>query len=191
MKSQRLSILYLVILFVPIAAASFTESKPDPDKDIRECFLLSNSTWIGDFQNYVNRNAGIVQTGKIRVELTTSNDTVMMRNTFLNPEGEPTDYTGYSYMIVKGNTITSIDESGIDENTGNEITDYNYLGRVLDNHIYIHESYKEIHPDGEIEQRSNSVHYYLMSENEIIQLAEVWVDDVLLVFAGTRLIRQE
>ncbi len=191
MKSLNLSFLFLFIFLVTTGDSAIAKSKPEPDNDIKKSFLLSNSKWLGDFQNYVNRDAGIIQTGKIKVELTTSNDTVMMRNIFLNHEGEPTDYTGYSYMIVKGNTIFSTDESGMDENTGNEIIDYNYLGRILDNHIYIHESYREILPNGEIEQRSNSVHYYLMSENEIIQLAEVWVDNVLLVFAGTRLKRQD
>ncbi len=191
MKLQKLSFLYFFILMVPIVTFAIAQSESEPDNDIRESFLLSNSAWLGDFQNYVNRNAGTIQSGKIKVELTTSNDTIMMRNIFLNHEGEPTNYTGYSYMIVKGNTIFSTDESGVDENTGNEIIDYSYFGRVLDNHIYIHESYKEILPDGEIEQRSSSIHYYLKSENEIIQLAEVWVDNVLLVFAGTRLKRQD
>ncbi len=191
MKSQRRLFLYLLILIAPIVTTAIAQSKSEPDNDIKKSFLLSNNTWLGDFQNYVNRDGGIVQSGRIKVELTTSNDTVMMRNIFLNHEGESTNYTGYSYMIVKGDTIFSTDGSGVDENTGNEIIDYNYLGRVLDNHIYIHESYKEILPNGEIEQRSNSVHYYLMSENEIIQLAEVWVDNFLLVFTGTQLKRQD
>ncbi len=191
MKSQKLSFLYLFILIVPIVTAAIAQPKSEPDNDIKNSFLLSNSTWLGEFQNYVNRNAGIVQSGRIKVELTTSNDTVMMRNIFLSHEGEPTNYTGYLYMIVKGDTIFSIDESGVDENTGNEIIDYNYWGRILDNHIYIHESYKEIFPNGKTEKRSNSVHYYLLSNNEVIQLAEVWVNEALLVFAGTRLKRQD
>lgn len=191
MKSKNLSILLSIILMASIATSAMAQPKTESANDIKNSFLLSNTAWLGDFQNYVNRNDGIVQSGKIKVELTTLNDTVMMRNIFLNHDGEPTNYTGYSYMMIQGDTILSIDESGIDENTGNEIIDYTYLGRILDNHIYIHESYKEIHPDGKIEQRTSSVHYYLLSENEILQLAEVWVDNVLLVFAGTRLKRQD
>jgi hypothetical protein len=191
MNSKKISILFLFILIAQIATTASASSKSEPDSDIKKSFLFSNSSWLGDFQNYVNRNAGTVQSGKIQVELTTSNDTIIMKNIFLNDEGEPTDYTGYSYMIVKGDSIISADESGVDENTGNEIIDYNYSGRILDNHIYIHESYKEILPNGEIEQRSSSVHYYLISKNEIIQLAEVWVDNSLLVFAGTQLKRQD
>ncbi len=191
MKSQKLSFLYLFILIVPIVTAAIAQSNSGPDNDIKKSFLLSNSTWLGEFQNYVNRNTGIVQSGRIKVELTTTNDTVMMRNIFLNHEGELTNYTGYSYMIVKGDTIFSIDESGVDENTGNEIRDYNYWGRILDNHIYIHESYMEIFLNGKTEKRSNSVHYYLLSNNEVIQIAEVWVNEALLVFASTRLKRQD
>jgi hypothetical protein len=176
---------------VQIANTASAQFKSVPDSDIKETFLFSNSSWLGDFQNYVNRNTGIVQSGKIIVELATSNDTIIMKNVFLNDEDEPTDYIGYSYMIVKGDSIISADESGVDENTGNEIIDYNYSGRILVSHIYIHESYKEILPNGEIEQRSSSVHYYLISKNEIIQLAEVWVDNSLLVFAGTQLKRQD
>ncbi|MGC9472247.1 MAG: hypothetical protein ACP5D1_11955 [Bacteroidales bacterium] len=191
MNSKKLSTLFLYILMAPITISAIAQSSSEPDTDIKQSFLFSNSTWLGDFQNYVNRNPGTVQSGKIQVELTASNDTIMMKNVFLNQEGEPTDYTGYSYMIVKGDSIFSADESGVDKNTGNEIIDYNYSGRILDNHIYIHESYKEILPNGKVEQRSVSVHYYLISKNEIIQLAEVWVDNSLLVFAGTRLINQD
>jgi len=174
-----------------ITTRSIAQSKAEPHNDIKKTFLLSNTTWIGNFQNYVNKNAGIIQSGSIKVELKTSNDTVMMRNVFLNQRGEPSNYSGYSYMIIKGDTIISTDESGVDENTGNEIIDYNYFGRILDNHIYIQETYKEILSNGEIEQRSSSVHYYFLNENEIIQLAEVWVNNDLLVFAGTRLKRQD
>lgn len=189
MKFLKLSFAILIILMASIVTTTIAQSKSEDVINIEKSFLFSNSTWLGGFQNYVNRNDGIVQNGKIKVELKTLNDTVMMRNIFLNQEGEPSNYSGYSYMIVKGNTILSADESGVDDNTGNEITDYNFLGRIIDDHIYIHESYKEILPNGEIEQRSSSVHYYLMSENEILQIAEVWVNDFLLVFASTRLKR--
>jgi len=161
------------------------------ENDIRNVFLFSNAEWMGDFQNYVNIDDGIIQNGKILVEISSSADTVKMRNSFINQQGIATDYTGYSKMLVRGNSIINLDDSGIDENTGNEITDYKYWGRILDNHVYIHESYREVFPDGQFEYRSNSVHYYLKSSREVIQLAEVWVNDSLLVFAGTILKRQE
>lgn len=191
MNFKRLSTLFLYILMAQIATTTNAQTNSKPDGGIKKYFLFSNSSWLGEFENYVNRNGGTTQSGKIHVEFTSSNDTIIMKNIFLNPEGEPTDYTGYSYMIVKGDSILSADESGVDENTGNEILDYDFSGRILDNHIYIHESYKEILPDGEVEQRSSSVHYYLVNKNEIIQLGEVWVNNSLMVFAGTRLIKQD
>jgi len=46
-----------------ITTRSIAQSKAEPHNDIKKTFLLSNTTWIGNFQNYVNKNAGIIQSG--------------------------------------------------------------------------------------------------------------------------------
>ncbi len=188
MKNKLIIIYALQILIIVSGKAQ--ENKVY-ESNIRTVFLFSNAEWLGDFQNYVNRNDGIIQNGRILVEITFLGDTIKMRNAFFNQQGVPTDYTGYSNMLVQGDSIISPDDYSIDENTGNELKNYKFWGRILDNHIYIHESYNELFPDGKVETRSNSVHYYLKSKQEIIQLADVWINDSLFVFAGTLLRRKE
>lgn len=174
-------------LFTPACSQETTK----PDIGIRDAFFFSNASWLGEFKNYVNRGEGVIQNGRILVEMKSSGDTLWMRNAFFNKEGKATDYTGYSTMLATGDSVISLDDLNVDENTGNAIENYHFWGRILEKHIYIHESYREVFPDGHSESRSNSVHYYLNNPEEVIQLAEVYLNDSLLVFVGTRLVKQK
>ena len=178
---------FCFLLFMQLAIAG---SNDQAGGDIRGIFLYSGTTWSGEFQNFVNRGQGIEQKGRIRVEMSHRGDSIGMRNAFINELGVASDYSGYAWMLVRGNELLNLDQSGVDANTGNPISGHDFRGRIFGRHIYIYEAYSEHMPDGTTRRQSNSVHYYLVSSTEVLQLAEVWVDDQLLVVAGARLERE-
>ena len=186
-KNNVAKILGLIFFFI-LLMGFYENIEVKDELLIRKIFLETSNIWEGDFQNYVNMEDGIIQKGKIIVEVTQEDDQIVkMRNKFINPDGKQSDYTGYSSMQIKNNRLLWVGDPRIDENTGNKIENHIFKGYILDNQIYILEQYSEVFPDGHKENRRNTVHYYLINKNEILQMADVYVNDSLLVFASTLL----
>jgi len=155
-------------------------------------FLQISGTWEGEFSNYINRGNGIIQQGKIVVEMSVDEKGIIhQKNKFFTHKGEQSGYTGYITMKVKGNRLVYLGEIDKDENTNNKIENHVFEGFITNNHIYILEEYDEIFSNGKVEHQRNSLHYYFISEEEIIMLADVCVNNKLLVFANTKLVRKK
>ena len=71
------------------------------------------------------------------------------------------------------------------------IENHVFEGHIGWNHIYIHEAYDEIFPDGRREKRANNVHYVILGDKRLLMMADVHVDGRLLVFANTVLRHEE
>ena len=94
-------------------------------------------------------------------------------------------------MKMEGNRLIYLGEMDKDKNTNNEIRNHVFNGFITNNHIYILEEYDEVFPNGEVKHHRNSLHYYFISKEEIIMLADVCVNNKSLVFANTKLVRKE
>ena len=158
----------------------------------RKCdgFLCKSGTWSGPFQNFVNQSGGIIQVGYIAVEAEVDADEIRHRNVFMDENHKASDYVGSSRMKVVGNRLVNLEVMTQDPNTKNQIQDHNFEGYVIDDHIFILETYDEILADGNVDRRRNHLHYYLITETEIVMLGDVFVNDQLLVFAGATLKRE-
>jgi hypothetical protein len=159
------------------------------DLGVMAKFLEQGGTWKGTFANFYNRNDGIIQHGNIIVEITIDdNGIIRQRNAILKPDGTPGPYEGAAVMKVEKNRLICPEPWTKDPHTGNEYECYQYDGYIGKDHIYILESYYEIFSNGKKQHRRNSVHYYFRNDSEIYMIADVYVDEKLLVFASTRLI---
>ncbi len=155
-------------------------------------FLQSSGIWEGVFANYVNRDGGIEQEGKIivKVEVDT-NGVITHENSFFRLDGTQSDYVGSLNVRVEGNNLINLLEIDEDPNTKNKIKNHRFEGYIVKNHIFIYETYEEIFPNGKKDFRRNSVHYFFIKENELIMLADVYLNDKLLVFANTKLEKKD
>lgn len=151
-------------------------------------FLHSGGIWEGHFSNYVNRDDGIEREGKIivKVEVDT-NGVITHENSFFRSDGTQSDYVGSLKVRVEGNNLINMLEIEEDPNTTNKIENHRFEGYVTKKHIFIYETYEECFPDGKKDSRRNSVHYLFIKENELIMLADAYLNDKLLVFANTKL----
>jgi hypothetical protein len=91
-------------------------------------------------------------------------------------------------MKVEGNRLICPKPWTKDPHSGNNYESYHYEGYIGKDNIYILESYYEIYSNGKKEHRRNSVHYFFKSDSEIYMVADVYIDENLLVFASTKLI---
>ena len=154
-------------------------------------FLNSSGKWEGSFSNFVNREGGIEQEGKIVVQVdVTEKGVISHKNSFFRPDGTQTDYVGSLEVKVDGNNLVNLMKIEEDPNTKNKIENHRFEGYITDKHIFIYETYEECYQDGKREFRRNSVHYYFLSEREMIMLADVYLDDKLLVIGNTKLIKK-
>jgi len=157
-----------------------------------DSFLKRSGVWEGLFSNYVNKGEGIKQQGKMVVEMDVDEEGVISQtNMWFNLEGKQSDYTGYAKFRVEGNRLINLDKVEVDPNTGNKIGNPVFDGYIIGNHIHILDAYDDISPDGKVDHRRNSLHYYSISENEIIMIADVYVNDKLFAFANTKLVRKK
>ncbi len=155
---------------------------------LADSFLKENSVWEGEVANFVNMKGGVIQHGRLIVEMTVDLDGVItQKNILVRPDGQRAGYEGVARMRVEGNRLMNVEPMTEDPNTKNRIQNHLLEGFVGDKHIYILESYDEVFPDGHIEHRRNALHHYFLSRSEIILLSDVFVDDKLLVFANVRM----
>ncbi len=155
-------------------------------------FLLESGVWEGSLNNYVNREGGLVQQGTNRMLVEIQDDgSIQVRNQLFNSQGKKTDYEGFMHVKVEGNRLMNQKPLEQDPNTSNPINNYNFQGYIALKHIYIYEEYDEVLPEGNVENRRNSMHYYFPQENEIISIADVYVNGQLLVFGTSHFYRQE
>ncbi|NJE25694.1 hypothetical protein E3E22_03465 [Thermococcus sp. MV5] len=157
------------------------------DTNKTDAFLKNTGIWEGEFTNYVNQAEGITQQGKIIIETEFRNGIVIQRNIFVRPDGTRSDYVGIARMRIEGNKLLWDGETEEDLNTGAKIRNHSFEGFVTDDQIYIFETYDEVLPNGVVERRRNTTHYYFLSETEAIMTANVYVNDELLVFASAKL----
>lgn len=149
-------------------------------------FLKENTIWEGTFTNYVNRKGGIVQEGKMRVKVTINDEGIISHeNAFFDKEGNPGPYTGSMKIKAEGDKLINMLEIKRDPNTGTEILNHRFDGYIGKNHIHILEEYDDKFPDGKIDHRRNSVHYYFVTEEHFIMISDVYVNGELLVFANS------
>jgi len=161
-------------------------------KDKTNLFLKSSGRWEGSFSNFVNREGGIEQDGKIIVQVEVTEEGVIShKNSFFRPDGTQTDYVGSLEVKVEGNNLVNLMKIEEDPNTKNKIENHRFEGYITNKHIFIYETYEECFPDGKNEYRRNSVHYYFLSEKEMIMLADVYIDDNLLVIGNTKLVKKK
>lgn len=194
MRKKLLSLsLFVLLVQGPLTVHPlFSQSRNANEKTISDIFLKKSNIWEGPFQNYINRNGGITQKGKIQIEIKyDGGQVVQMRNKFLDERNKQSDYTGYASMKILGNKLEYVGETSVDENTGNRIENHVFKGYILEKHLYIHEEYTEVFSEGKRENRKNTVHYLLLSDNEILQAADVYVNDGLMVFAYTILKKKD
>ena len=158
--------------------------------DRTNLFLNSSGKWEGLFSNFVNRDGGIEQEGKVVVQVDVTDEGVIShKNSFFRPDGTQSDYVGSLEVKVEGNNLVNLMAIEEDPNTKNKIENHRFEGYVTNKHIFIYETYEECYPDGKREFRRNSVHYYFKSKKEMIILADVYLDDKLLVIGNTKLIK--
>ncbi len=156
--------------------------------DILKSFLLKPGVWSGDFHNFVNQDQGIVQQGKIELQVELVDDnTAIQRTGFIRPDGSRTGYQGQAKIQVKGNRIENPQVPEKDENTGNPIKGYRFDGFAGQGHIHILEQYTEVHKDQPAEERRNEIHYCQLDEGQVLMISSVYVNGQLLVFARATL----
>lgn len=154
-------------------------------------FLLESAIWTGDFFNYVNQNDGVVQRGRIQMKIQTDGpDSATQWNRFIRPDGTSTDYQGEAKLKIEGNRVINPEPPAEDVNTGNAIEDYQFNGYIGEGHVHILEEYAEVIPGGERETRRNELHYCRLAVDQVLQVASVYVNGRLLVFANSRLTKE-
>ena len=194
MKRKTLTITLIIFVFYTIHFLLPEQilGKTITNENKTVSFLKTSGIWEGEFSNYVNRGEGIIQQGKIIVEIDVDEKGIIhQKNKFFSREGKQSDYIGYVTMKVEANRLIYLGEMDKDQNTNNKIENHVFNGFITNNHIYILEEYDEIFSNGEVEHYRNSLHYYFISEEEIIMLADVCVNNKLLVFANTKLVRKK
>ena len=161
-------------------------------KTERKCdrFLRQPGTWSGPFRNFVNQTGGVIQEGYIAVEVEIDGDEICHRNVFMDEKHQKSEYTGSGRMKVDGHRIVNMDVMTEDPNTKNPIRNHEFEGYLIDDHVFILETYDEILDGENVDRRRNHLHYFFPSENEIVMLGDVFVNDRLLVFAGATLKRE-
>jgi hypothetical protein len=188
MKKAAAAPILIIILFFSLGQDFFTTEENQPT----DVFLKKSGLWEGEFANLVNQDNGVIQKGKIRMQMEVdSQGIIKQRIAIIRPDGTATDYSGYSTMKVEGNRLEWIGSMTMDENTGNPIENHVFDGYVGWNQIYAVETYEEIFPDGRREKRRNNLHYIILSQNKVLWLADVHLNGKLLVFANTLLVLQE
>lgn len=157
-----------------------------------ELFLSQSKTWEGTFRNFVNRAEGVIQEGYIVVDVEVDDcGEIRHRNTIMDQNRKPSDYAGLARFRVDGVRLINLEVMSEDPNTKNRIQDHRFDGYVIDDHIFILETYEEVFPDGSIDQRRNHMHYFFPTATEIVMLGDIHVNDELLVFAGTTLVAKD
>jgi hypothetical protein len=176
-------------LFLCFFLYSLGQGIPNTDElHISGLFLKKSGTWSGEFTNFVNQKGGIIQRGRIRLKTKVSSEGIIeQRIAILKPDGTASDYKGYATLKAEGNRLIWVGPVSEDDNTGNPIENHRFEGYIGSNHIYIVEEYVEVYPDNRREKRKNNVHYVILSPEKIIWLADIHVNDQLLVFANTLL----
>ena len=155
-------------------------------------FLKGSSIWEGSFTNFVNRKDGIIQKGKIRFKVDVDDNGIISHElAFFDKAGKPGDYTGSAKFKVEGNKIINLLEMTFDSNTNNEIKNHLLQGFIGENHIHVLETYDDVFSDGKIDYRRNSIHYYFVSPTEIYMISDVYVNNELLVFVNTVLLKSD
>jgi hypothetical protein len=187
MKFKTIPVIFC--LFFCFFVYSLCQEKPAKQEDhILDIFLKKSGIWSGKFTNFVNQKGGIIQRGRIRMKIAVDSEGIIRQETaFIKPDGTTSDYQGYGAIKVEGNRLKWVGNVAEDENTGNPIENHRFEGYVGDNHIYASEAYEEVFPEGKREQRTNNIHYVILSENKILWLADIRVNGQLLVFANTLL----
>ncbi len=151
-------------------------------------FLTQSGTWEGSFRNFVNKSGGVIQEGFVVVEVEVDEGgEIRHRNIFMDKDYQKSDYEGSTRMKLAGNRLLNLDLMTEDPNTKNRIENHEFEGYVIDDHIFILEAYDEVFNDERVEKRRNHVHYFFPTEMEIVMLADIYVNNELLVFAGTKL----
>ena len=161
------------------------------DMKLTDYLVRNNGIWEGSLANFVNRDGGIVQHGGLILEVSIDKHGVVThKSILLRPDGQK-KYEGIARMRLEGQKLTNLEPMTEDPNTKSKIQNHLLEGFVGDSHAFVLESYDDISPDGKIEHRRNSVHYYFVNEKELVILSDVFVDDKLLVFANARLKKRE
>ena len=182
MKSATTIFLLILVMLPFTGQLSFAEEGKRPI----DIFLHKSGIWTGEFVNFVNREDGVIQRGKIRMKMTVEDDGIIKLSiSLIRPDGTATDYQGYATLKVAGNRLNWVGAITRDENTGNPIENHVFEGYVGWNQIYFAETYEEVFPDGRREKRSNNIHYVVLEDGKLLQLADIRVDGRLLVFANT------
>ena len=153
-----------------------------------DSFLKRSGVWKGSLSNFVNQKGGIIQHGRLTVEMNIDEKGIItQKNSLFDSKGKKTDYEGVARMRSSGSKLSNLEPMTKDPNTGNAIQNHVLEGFVADNHIYIFESYDEILTDGKTEHRRNSLHYYFLDENKMVMISDVFVNNELLVFVNAQL----
>jgi hypothetical protein len=127
---------------------------------------------------------------RIEVEVNEKGE-IRHRNILMNKDRKKSDYQGSARMKLDGNRFVTLGVMTEDPNTKNRIENHECEGYVIDDHIFILETYDELFDDGNVERRRNHIHYFLLSETEIVMLGDMYVNDELLVIAGTTITKKE
>lgn len=189
---MKAKLLFFLIALLLIFLFLMGQSPQGTTSTLADVFLKKSALWEGSFNNYVNKNGGIVQSGRYRMEVRYEDDqTIKWRINLMNKGGQESGYTGYSMMKINGKNVEWVGEETVDKNTKNRVEDHVFQGFLLDDHLYIHEAYAEVYPDGKKEKRRNDLHFILLDDGRILQTADVFLDDKLLVFAHTILQKKE
>lgn len=155
-------------------------------------FLQESGVWEGSFTNFVNRKDGIIQKGKTRIKVVVDdNGVITIENAIFDEDGNPGPYTGMAKMRIKGNKLINLLEMTEDPNTDTKIENHQFQGFIGNNHVHILEEYDDVFPNGKIDHRRNSLHYYSVSENKLLMISDVYVNGELLVFVDTFVSKKE
>ncbi|MBN1452909.1 MAG: hypothetical protein JW963_17960 [Anaerolineales bacterium] len=155
-------------------------------------FLTQNGTREGSFRNFVNKSVGIIQEGYTVIEVAIGqNGEIHLRNIIMDKNRQKSAYEGSARMRLNGNRLHNLEIMTEDLNTKNQIKNHAFEGYVINDHIFILETYDEIFDGGKVEKRRNHLHYFFPSEKEIVMLGDIYVNNELLVFAGTTLTWRE
>jgi hypothetical protein len=185
--SNKTLILCLIFFFF---SAKITISSED-ENHLTALFLGKSGVWLGEFTNFVNQKGGAIQQGKMHLKMEVDKDRIInMSTAIIGSDGRLGEYQGYATLKVEGNRLNWVGSTTEDKTTGNTYENYVWDGYIGRNHIYVLNSYEEIYPDGRREKRRYDLHYIFLSQESVIMLADIFVDDRLLVFANTTLKRQ-